>query len=154
MICWYRSKLQSTAGSTLWGSVQILCQWQPFGHWLAWRGAFLRSESGLFFLASGGPTTHCSSIISIISITQMIRMMEMMHWAAGQHCAQRRLYNCSILKNGARGKQPPKGFKPSEVSLSLHYHCTKWNAEIPRYFSVPCTSHLRHIRNLHSSRFA
>ena len=29
-----------------------------------------------------------------------------------------------ILKNGAKGKHPPKGFKPSEVSLSLSESAT------------------------------
>ena len=57
MVYWYRSKLQSTAGSTLWGSVQILCQWQPFGHWSASRGVFLAKKSRLFSPARGGLTT-------------------------------------------------------------------------------------------------
>ena len=46
------------------------------------------------------------------------------------------------FKKWRQWQTPARSFRPSEATLSLPLGCTKWNAEIELYFSVPCTSTL------------
>ena len=151
---WNRSKHQSSAASCLWGSVQISCQSD--------RSAIEGPEGAPFFKRKL-PLLNCKRLpdYSLFRLgnlefgdLEFLQTPNSLNWAAGRHCAQRRLYNCGILKNGARGKHPPKGYRPSELFLSLPLHCTKWNAEIGNLFQRSMYKHSRQIRNLHISLFS